>query len=201
MAETFWLWNVALEGRRLTFFATRGNVPCIAKGTKEMVAEMVTSLGWAGAEIRRWSVERAFRSDWHAQLEEDDPGASWEDVWMPTWELHVELSPAWKGKAEKLDRSDSIGCHARDRTWDGKEPRMPCDALIAATFGTERAAAAAAAKAKAKATGGRVERRTTHPKRLFVWLERLDAAGFEKDASDEVRRWRKVGASTRYVEQ
>jgi len=195
VAETFWLWNVGLMGNRLSFFATKGNVGQIASGTAEMVADMLATLGAPDAPVVSWKIAKYFRSDWHAQYARDEPGQTWEDIWMSTWEVVVEL--AHERSLAGLKRGDSNGTYARDLSGNGEEMALPCSALIVADFDDPELARVAARRSRSSV---RVEGPATHPGRLLVWMDNCDAVAFATSVADEEQRWRRLGARTRWLD-
>lgn len=119
--ENFMLWGVATSdgGDALSFFATRMQLPCIARGTREMIDQMLVDLGIPGTAYAAWTLSH-FRTNYFTAP--DEPLAS-ADTWMDTWEIRLALqSPAPPSITRINERTDILRTFARDATWDGSEP-------------------------------------------------------------------------------
>ena len=131
--ESFMLWSPAVEpgGLSLSFFATRIQVPCIGRGTLEMINQMLSDLGSPGIEYTDWST-RHFLNNYYSS-----PGEpiSNPDAWSDTWEISLNLArPAPTDLTFLSDETEIRRTSAHDDTWDGTPPSSTAPYVIVARF-------------------------------------------------------------------
>lgn len=127
--DRFILWSVSFDKENcdLSFFATQVQVPCINKGTQEMILDMLLDLGIITPYIGQWSIE-PFLTNY---LVDEPKSDNWEDIWAPTWEIRLKLaSPV----DIQFKETDLIRTYARDKTWKGELPKMPSKCIVVADF-------------------------------------------------------------------
>src|SRR5215467_11881837 len=112
--ETYLLWSPAyLEAERtLSFFATEVNIQRIARGTREMIEQMLKDLGIADAAFESWTVRRFLTN----YLTNDPDSEDWRDSWAETWELRLSLSRPLQDHKNRFELGHT---REHDHSWDG----------------------------------------------------------------------------------
>jgi hypothetical protein len=173
MIQNFTLWNVCETADAAQFFATSAGFHRINKGTREMVVEMLTDVGWQGGHLGAWTVG-AFATDY---LSDDRDSADWVDRWNASFAINVQLSGN-----PKFSRTDSylIATMASDKTWRDDLP-VPELCLVVADFRNEADRRKFAAAAQLLDGELNVRRSCAHDRQAFVYIPASEAF-FEKGA-------------------
>jgi len=166
--ENFILYNVAAEGREVSFEASWVHVQRIAKGTDEMVGEMLQDVGVRDRKIESWTL-RHFLSNY---LSDDPRSDDWSEVWIDTVEVVAKLDGAAKVEPGE---TDLVRTFARDKTWKARDVlSFPATCVVIADF--YQAKAIDAAEKKIKALGNKegadisFRRWKSFPRKLMIEL-------------------------------
>jgi hypothetical protein len=126
--ENFILHTLEAKQKTIRFFAAWVALQRIARGTDEMIEEMLTELEVKDRRVEKWTISHCLTN----YLSDEPDSDNWKLAWLDTADVVVELD---RPVRLKVKETDLLRSYARDKKWNGRgEPHFPIECAVIADF-------------------------------------------------------------------